>query len=477
MPHSNGEMAALVRTYDWKSTPRGPPEDWPQSLQTAVRILFTSRFAMCIAWGPFLYNNSYAEIMGAKHPWALGKPVAQVWAEIWNDIKPRIETVMSTGEASWDEGLLLFLERSGYPEETYHTFSYSPLTHDDGSSAGMLCVVSEVTEQVINERRLATLRQLASGLALARTESAALATTERHLDANRKDLPFTLTYLFENDGEHTRLVCATGIEPGHPAAPQIIAAQADAEWPVAEVLKQVGTTTVSDLTARFGTIPTGAWEKPPQEAAIAPIAQRGREQPTGFLIAALSPHRPFDAKYAGFVGLITGQIEVSLANARAYEEERKRAEALAELDRAKTEFFSNVSHEFRTPLTLMLGPTEEALQKGEQLSSETLQMIHRNELRLLRLVNSLLDFSRIEAGRINAVYEPTDLATVTTETASNFHSAIEDESLRYTVDCPPLPEPAYACATKATASIQNCYRASSICSFRTRARSTDPRAV
>jgi PAS domain S-box-containing protein len=131
----------------------------------------------------------------------------------------------------------------------------------------------------------------------------------------------------------------------------------------------------------------------------------------------------------------------------AREEERQRAETLAELDRAKTLFFSNVSHEFRTPLTLSLAPLQDALSDSthplDPIQRERLELVHRNSIRLLKLVNTLLDFSRIEAGRMEAVYEPIDLAMFTTELASVFRSAIERAGLKLMVDCPPLPEPVY----------------------------------
>ncbi|MGA3049758.1 MAG: PAS domain-containing protein [Terracidiphilus sp.] len=140
------EMPRLVDAFDWASTPVGPAAEWPDSLKAVVRILLTSRFPMWMAWGPdltILYNDAYRRTtLGKKHPWALGRPAAQVWHEIWKEIGPRIRRVMETGEASWEETLLLILERNGYPEETYHTFSYSPLSGPDGRIAGMLCVVS-----------------------------------------------------------------------------------------------------------------------------------------------------------------------------------------------------------------------------------------------------------------------------------------------------------------------------------------------
>ena len=121
-----GEMAALMRATDWSTTPLVLPADWDRSLRTVVRIMLTSRYAMWMGWGPtltFFYNYAYAPTLGAKHPWALGQPARQVWAEIWEAIGPRIDTVLQRCEATWDEGLLLFLERNGYPEETFHTFT------------------------------------------------------------------------------------------------------------------------------------------------------------------------------------------------------------------------------------------------------------------------------------------------------------------------------------------------------------------
>ena len=167
----------------------------------------------------------------------------------------------------------------------------------------------------------------------------------------------------------------------------------------------------------------------------------------GFLVAGIHPGRAFDDAYRQFVYRITEQITIGLASARAYEQERQRAEALAELDRAKTTFFSNVSHEFRTPLTLMLGPLEEVLpEASERLSPEhheQLIAVRRNGLRLLKLVNTLLDFSRMEAGRVQASYQPTDLAGFTSEIASAFDSAMDNAGLRFSVACQPLAEPVY----------------------------------
>jgi hypothetical protein len=215
-----GALGRLVQEFDWTKTPLGSIEEWPQSLRTVVRVLLSSRFAMWMSWGPeltFLYNDAYARMtLGKKHPWALGRPSQEVCEEIWVDIGPRIEKVLQSGEATWDEALLLFLERSGYREETYHTFSYSPLFGDDGETTGHLCLVTEETDRVIGDRRLNTLRSLSAELNKTITEEDVLASVSRCLGENQKDLPFTLTYLFTEDGKQARLACQTGISAGHP---------------------------------------------------------------------------------------------------------------------------------------------------------------------------------------------------------------------------------------------------------------------
>ncbi len=441
------EMPGLVEGFDWAKTPLGQAAAWPDSLKAVVRILLTSRFPMWMAWGPdltFLYNDAYRRTtLGKKHPWALGKPAAQVWHEIWKDIGPRIQQVMETGEASWDETLLLILERSGYPEETYHTFSYSPLSNSDGRIVGMLCVVMEDTVRVIGERQLAALGTLAEALAGAISMQDVFASIEHGL-ANQKDMPCTLTYLFEEGSSRLKLVSRTGFDAGHPAASLVIdPAESPAAWPVHHILSTNRGFTVDNLVELFPDLPPGCWDKPPARARLVPIARQGQEKPVGVFITALNPYRQFDAFYEGFLDLITGQIAASINNASAYEQERKRAEELSELDRAKTAFFSNVSHELRTPLTLILGPIEDALTSQTPPSSHSLEMLHRNALRLLKLVNGLLDFVRIEVGKLRATFEPTDLSVFTAQLSSVFRSAVERAGLRLIVDCPPLPEPVY----------------------------------
>ena len=174
-------------------------------------------------------------------------------------------------------------------------------------------------------------------------------------------------------------------------------------------------------------------------ATVMPIAPSTGGQPLGFLVVGLSPLLSQSASYVRFQTLLAASVSQNVTNAIAAEEERKRLQALAELDRAKTAFFSNVSHEFRTPLTLLLGPAEDALADAESLSPgqrERWHVVHRNALRLSKLVNTLLDFSRIEAGRVDASFEPTNLSVLTTDLASMFASAVERGGLSLRLDIP-----------------------------------------
>ena len=436
-----GEMGTLIRAYDWASTSIGASENWPQGLKTAIRIMLTSRQPIWIGWGPdllYFYNDPYKSIIGGKHPVALGQPTAVVWHEIWSDIAPLLETALTGAEGTFVEQKLLIMERNGFPEETYYTFSYSPIPNDDGTAGGIICANSDDTSRVIGERQLMLLRELAASTADARQWRDACELSARALRSNPRDLPFALLYVAEPGAADVTLAGASGIERGHRAAPEALSMAEDAPWPVAEALRTQGMIVVCDLAQRFGPgLPSGPWSIEPTQAVLLPIMPGGETGRAAVLIVAVNPCRLLDEGYHAFLNLLAGQIGGAIGYAHAYEEERRRAEALSEIDRAKTTFFSNISHEFRTPLTLMLGPLEELLAKQDATSEadrSLLEITHRNGLRLLKLVNALLDFSRIEAGRFQITPQPTDIAAFTTELASLFRSAIETVGLQLNVD-------------------------------------------
>ena len=439
-----GELGARMAAIDWSATPLGPVAHWPQSLKTCVRIVLTSRQPMFVWWGEQLvnlYNDAYRPILGGKHPEALGRPAALVWREIWDQVESRAAQAMRANEGTYDEAMLLVMERHGYREETYYTFSYSPVPGDHGESGGILCANTDDTQRIISERQLALLRELAAQTADARTGLEACRRAADALGTNPRDLPFALLYLVDGERRTARLAGAAGLPAGHPLVrEEVHPLDVPSPWPWARVLAAHEPLV---LPVAGADLPRGAWVDPPSHAVALQIAAACEGRAT-VLVAGLNPFRMFDDGYRRFIELAGVQLAAGIAHAEAYEQERRRAETLAELDRAKTAFFSNVSHEFRTPLTLMLGPTEDALASPERaLAGDALVAVHRNELRLLKLVNTLLDFSRIEAGRARASYRPTDLAALTAELASGFRSAIERAGLALEVDCAPLSSPVY----------------------------------
>lgn len=441
------EMHQRMAEHDWAATPLGPVTVWPRSLTSVVKTLLASRYPMVLTWGPhFLqfYNDAYSKLIGDKHPAALGQDIRVTLAEGWATLGPMIAEVMTSGVANWNPALLLLLERFGYREEAYFDVSHAPAEDDTGLVVGMLAVCSEVTQQVMSERRMRLLHELGRSTSEARSVEAGCRNIATALAGHPLDIPFALLYL--RHGEQLILYESVGLPANTLASPVAVDLGSDspAVWPFRDVMTNE-TVQIADVSSHT-TVYGGPWHEPVQTALVMPLAGAGQLNSLGVLIAGVSPNRALDAEYRSFYDLLAGQVSTSIRNARAYEEERQRAEALAHLDRTKTEFFSNVSHEFRTPLTLLLGPLEQLLAQQQQLAPnvrEHLEMAHRNALRLLKLVNTLLEFTRDEANRAEVWYESVDLATITASIASGFRSAIEQAGLAFVVDTPPLPEPVY----------------------------------
>jgi signal transduction histidine kinase/DNA-binding response OmpR family regulator len=445
-------MGDRIRAFDWSKTPLGPADHWPQSLRSALSILLPSKAQIALFWGPqliTLYNDAYRPVLGSKHPRALGLPVQETWSELWESgLRDLFDPVLRTGEAFWDDDHPFYMERHGYVEETYFNISYDPVRDESGNVGGIFCIVSETTNRVLGDRRLRTLRDLGARASEARSGQEACQISATILEKNPADVPFALFYLLDGEGKNAHLAAVANLRESSAAAPLQIAVLDGAgyeSWPLAAAAKSFAGRLVNGLSRRFGRLSGGPWPEACESALVLPLGVSSQKKLAGFLICGVSPRRALDEAYRDFFDLVAGHVTTALANARAYEEERKRAEELAELDRAKTAFFSNVSHEFRTPLTLILGPMEDALADPETPAAlrQRLALSHRNSLRLQKLVNSLLDFSRIEAGRIQASYEPTDLGALTADLASAFRSAVERAGMRLDVRCDPLVEPVY----------------------------------
>ncbi len=444
-------MGERIRVFDWSKTDIGPIEAWSPALRMQVSFLLANRFPLLLWWGPTfcsIYNDAYSPILGTKHPWALGRPVSECWSEIWDVLKPLIEAPFNGGPSTWIEDFELELHRHGYLEEGHFTVAYSPVPDETAPRGigGVVATVHEISAKVFGERRVAALRDLGSRAAEAETAGQACAIAAASLEAHGKDLPFVLLYLVDDEGKIANLAGGAGVDAGKEISPlsvELSEAQ-DGGWPLVEAMRNEALIVLERLAERFSTVPRGPWSDAPHTGVVMQIPSNKAHEPAGLLVAGVSPRLRLDEHYRDFFELLRTQLATAIANARAYEEEKKRAEALAEIDRAKTAFFSNVSHEFRTPLTLMLGPVEDLLAKSHTdlspAAASQLEIVNRNGLRLLRLVNTLLDFSRIEAGRVRATYQPTDLAAFTAELASVFRAAVERAGLRLVVDCPPLDE-------------------------------------
>lgn len=319
----DSDMARQMRQFDWTRTNLGDPTQWPQALKSAVRILLTSKFEMWLGWGPdiaFLYNDAYRPTLGKKHPKSLAMPTRVLWSEIWQDVEPRVRHVYETGQATWDRALLLMLNRHGYPEETYHTFSYSPLVGDTEKVEGIFCAVTEETDRVISVRRLASLEALASTTTGADQVDGLFQCVAASARSADRDMLFCAAYGFDTQGQVTPFFEDLDTEPLHNPVDQ---------WELASIWNGVSLLTVD--VSLHGIARSGAWPAGSvQRAAVVGLSLTGRDRPVGALVIGLNPFRPFDDDYRSYVKLLAGQIVARWAGIEALDSERQRATALDE---------------------------------------------------------------------------------------------------------------------------------------------------
>ena len=339
----NSAMANRMRQFDWSDSPLGPPETWPQTLKTSVRIILTSRHPMFLWWGDQLinlYNDAYAALLHAKHPAALCRPAAAVWPEIWDQVGPQAELAMHRLEGTYDEALPFVIYRKGYAEETYATFSYTPIPNDEGGFGGILCPVTEETERIIGERQMALLRDLAARTGSARTCEKACELVASAMETDPDDLPFALIYLIDSEKRVARLSGNSSVSRGSEAAPESVHLDSPCIWPLEQVWRNRLSLRVSDLGTVSDKLPLVRKQYPVTETIAIPILSSGAG-PGGVLIAGLSPLRSFDHSYSQFLDLVAGGVSAAITNGQAYEAERQRTEALAEIDRASLSGLTN----------------------------------------------------------------------------------------------------------------------------------------
>lgn len=393
------------------------------------------------------YNDACVAVVGGKHPRCLGRPAPTEWPEIWSGIvEPMVSHVLSTGEPAGSDDLYLPVERNGYPEETHMLFAVSAIREDDGAPTALLVTLRETTEKVLIARLVDCLDALSTRCFPAETADEACRIAAEVTNGYLRDLPFTLMYLVDADGKHARLAAHSGLSSTpESVAPSVVPLDAEpgsTAWDIAGVVSRqaaVETQHVRDRIAPYLRDPSFA----PSLAITVPLADPSGGI-GGVLVMGTNPMRPA-AEGRRLSTAVGARLTTAIANAKVKQRTRERAEALAALDRAKTLFLSDVSHEFRTPLTLLLSPLDDVLARRSLgvNDRELLQTSRRAAARLLKLVQSMLDFSRAEAGRLQVAFEPADLATETTDLVSLFRSTFERAKLRLTVECAPLPEPVF----------------------------------
>ena len=429
------EISQLLANTDWAHTPFGPRAAWPQVLENAVQLLVDLPTSAILFWGPDklqIYNDGYIEIMGPRHPKYFGATYRECWPDTYPHINPWMERVLATGEVLKIEKALFAVTRNGFYEEAFFSFTFSPLRDENGVIRGIFQPCIEVTETVLAERRAETLRALSPRMEAADPTNDVV----EALVKSPHDIPFALIFTWDAAEQRMDQVAAT---PGIAACPGAVAELSRA---ARRVVQTSAPELVEDLTPALAGQHVGPWEATAKSALVLPMQRTGAAVPRGVVVLGISSALGFDDRYRGFLEVVAGQVTSAIEGASALREAQERAEALAEVDRAKTAFFSNVSHEFRTPLTLMLGPTEDALASAEpSLRGKQLEMLYRNELRLLKLVNTLLDFSRVEAGQIEPHLAATDLTKLTRELTDAFAPAIERAGLRFEAKYEALPGP------------------------------------
>lgn len=450
-----GEMGALMAATNWSRSVLGPVERWSPVLRSTLATVLGSEIAMCLLWGRdlvMLYNDGYRDIIGGKHPAALGQPQSSAFPETEHLTGPLVRQIRDTGRGVVQQDQPFPYVRHDVLQEAFFTFGYTPL-RDGHEIFGVLATVVETTAQVQGARRLRVLHRLAAisddsveGRAGEAAEAQVCEQAAAVLADDLEDIPFALLYLADLTASTLHLAAATGLAPGTVGAPHQLTVSRPDVWPVSAAVRRGEPTEVDDLDVRFRGVSFGRFPEQPPRALVLPAGRRAGGATAAVVVLGASASIPLDPTYRSYLDLVADQIGASVTAARRRREARERIEALTALDRDKTAFFAGVSHEFRTPLTLTLGPLEQLLDTpASDLQPDdvhaAVRLAHRNALRLLKLVNTLLEFARLEQGRMVPRLEEVDLPALTADLASVFRSAVEKAGLRLVVDCPPLPDP------------------------------------
>ncbi len=331
--NGGGALGDLIRSRDWSGSPLGLPHTWPQSLRTTLSLCLASSFPLCFAWGEGriqFYNDGYLPLCGAKHPHSLGQDFRECWLSAWPVIGPAFEHCVRTGEASYLKDSRMFIDRNGYLEETFFTFSFSPIRDESGEIAGVFHPVVESTHLVLSERRLGLLRDVASRASEAKQASSCLQMVANALSAHGVDVPFALFYALEDDvtaGDGAKvptLVASVGVD-------------ADAledrlsKLPL-ERAAEMPTTEVDDPRGLLGDMVCDPYPEPIRTIVTHRVMLGSTGFPLIVMVVGASPRLSFDDGYRGFLEMLGAAVTTAVSKAHTYAEERRRAEKLADID-------------------------------------------------------------------------------------------------------------------------------------------------
>ncbi|WP_344650581.1 chemotaxis protein CheB [Cryptosporangium japonicum] len=442
----DGTVAQLARHVDWAGTALGAVRTWPDARRVAVRLAVDSPHAVALYFGDAhlqLFNEATVPSLGGRHAEVFAQPYAASYPQLVDYMLPVLAAVYR-GERIYHPAQLVVLERHGRLEDVWFDMSYTPIRDTSGAVIGVYESFHERTDEVLTARRLRTVNRLA-GAPVGPSRTAAIRTLVASLAAS-DDVPFAAAYAVDAGGQRAGLVGVVGADEGGALAPWDVRLVPGTAWPVHEAVRSGGPVDLDDVAARFRGARDGSGPPALERAVLFPLRDEAEDRVVAVLVLGVHPRLPLHEHYREFLELVADTVAAKVAESHARQRERQRLARLAELDRAKTEFFSSVSHEFRTPLTLMLGPLEDLRTRPDDRISDRaadLDLLVRNTQRLLRLVGHLLDFSRAEAGRLRAGFTPVDLSALTGDVVALFRGAADVAGLTLTLDTPPLAEPVW----------------------------------
>ena len=394
-----GEMGARIAAHDWAATPVGRMVRWPSSLKTSLSLCLASRYPMFLWWGSALtnfYNDAYAPILGARHPAALGRNAAEIWHEIWPVIGPQVDVVLNTGEATWNESVPLMLERNGYLEETYFTFSYSPAIDDRGDVAGIFCACQEETGRVRSVRALAERNRLFTALV-----------------ENLPDIVFRLDVDLRHLYISTQVEQLAGISHEEFIGKTNLEASLSTEW--SESIDRA-----CRRALKTGKRASTAWSFNGRELRTRVVLERDEQ---GVIVSLL--------------GITEDVTEIERATTAL----RQSEQTLREADRRKDEFLAMLAHELRNPLAPIRNAAEVLwlMSSDPERVRETSEIIVRQARHMNAIVDDLLDVSRVTRGLVTLDTEAIDLRSVITAAVEQSLPLIDGRRQNLRMELPEKP--------------------------------------